>query len=109
MGRVEDYRRTAWDCFRLAEATSNPETRASMLELAQVWQGLADKAERNDQYRLASYRAKAWACETRARHAADPSRRADLEAFAQMWLSLTEPLPDHLRGAYEAPPAPTHH
>ena len=101
MGSVEEYRRTAWDCLRLAEGTSNPDTRASMLELAQGWLGLADKAERNDQYRLAGYRAKAYECQSRARRANDPQRRADLEIFAQLWMSLTEPIGDDVRGAYE--------
>jgi len=50
-----------------------------MLELAQVWLGLADKAKRYDQYRLAGYRAKAWACEARARRAPDPQQRVELE------------------------------
>jgi hypothetical protein len=105
MATVEEYRRTAWDCLKLAEGASNPETRASMLELAQVWLDLADKAERYDQYRLAGYRAKAYECQSRARRVSDPERRADLETFAQLWVSLTEPVPE-LRGAYEAPPLP---
>ena len=33
-------------------------------------------------------------------------RRADLETFAQMWMSLTEPVSDELRGAYEMSTAP---
>src|SRR5438876_1612739 len=107
MGSVTEYRRTAWDCLRLAEGASNAQTRASMLELAQVWLGLADKAERNDQYRLVGYRAKAYECQSRAQRAADPQRRADLEAFAQLWMSLTEPIGDDLRGAYEMTTAPT--
>jgi hypothetical protein len=105
MSTVEEYRRTAWDCLKLAEATSNAQTRASMLELAQVWLGLADKAERNDRYRLAGYRAKAYECQSRARRAEDPQRRADLETFARLWMSLTEPIGD-LRGAYEVTRAP---
>jgi hypothetical protein len=82
MDTVEEYRRAAWDCLKLAEATSNPETRASMLHLAQVWMVLAEGAERSDQYRLAAYRAKAWECEARARRADDPQR--SLETFARM-------------------------
>jgi hypothetical protein len=87
MVTVEEYRRTAWDCLKLAEGTSNAQTHASMLELAQVWLGLADKAERNDQYRLVGYRAKAYECQSRARQVEDPQRRADLETFAQLWMS----------------------
>lgn len=104
MDMVEEYRHAAWDCLKLAEATSNPETRASMLHLAQVWTALAERAERSDQYRLAAYRAKAWECETRARRADDTQRRVDLETFARMWMTLTEPVADEpLRGAYELP------
>ena len=109
MNTPEEYRRTAWDCLKLAEATCNPETRSSMLDLAQVWMGLANKAERADHYRLVGYRAKAYECRSRARRAEDPQRRADLETFAEMWMSLTEPVPD-LRGAYEMPaPSALHH
>ena len=100
MATAEEYRRSAWDCLKLAEATTNAATRASMLELAQVWVGLADKAERNDQYRIAGYRAKAYECHSRARRVSDAQRREELETFAQLWMSLTEPAPD-LRGAYE--------
>src|SRR5262245_40792793 len=110
MNTAEEYRRTAWDCLKLAEATLDPRTRASMLDLAQVWVGLADRAARNNQYRLAGYRAKAWACEARARHAKNPRQREDLQIFAQLWMSLTEPLPYDLRGAYELPrPTAQHH
>jgi hypothetical protein len=100
MGTADEYRRTAWDCLSLAEATSNPETRASMLDLAQVWMGLAEKVERVDHYRVVRYRAKAYECQSRAQRAEDPQCRADLETFAQLWMSLTESGPD-LRGAYE--------
>ena len=75
-----------------------------MLDLAQVWVGLAEKAERNDQYRLATYRARAYECQARARHVSDPQRRTDLETFAELWMSLAEPPPE-LRGAHEAPPS----
>lgn len=34
----------------------------------------------------------------------DPERRVDLLLFGRMWLSLTEPIEDDLRGAYELPP-----
>jgi hypothetical protein len=104
MATVAEYRRAAWDCLKLAEATSNAATRASMLELAQVWIGLAEKAERNDQYRLATYRARAYECQSRARHVSDPQRRTDLETFAELWMSLAEPPPE-LRSAHEAPPS----
>jgi hypothetical protein len=104
MGTAEDYRRIAWDCLKLAEATSNPQTSAAMLNLSQDWVRLAEQAERNDQYRLYGYRAKAWEFAARAQSVNDPERRADILRFAGMWMSLTEPIKDDLRGAYELPP-----
>ena len=50
------------------------------------------------------YRAKAWECLSLAESVNDPERRADLLRFARMWMSLTEPIKDDLRGAYELPP-----
>jgi hypothetical protein len=100
-----EYRRTAWDCLRLAEAASNPNTSASMLGLAQYWVRLAEEAERNTQYGWSGYQAKAWECAARAQSLSDPEQRADMLRYAGMWLSLTEPIRhDHLRGAYELPP-----
>ncbi len=58
----------------------------------------------NDQHRLYGYRAKAWECAARAQAVNDPERRADMLRFAGMWMSLTEPIKDDLRGAYELPP-----
>ena len=104
MGTAEQYRRAAWDCLKLAETTSNPQTSSAMLNLAQEWVSLAEQAERNDQYRLAGYRAKAWECLSLAESVDDPERRVDLLLFGRMWLSLTEPIEDDLRGAYELPP-----
>jgi hypothetical protein len=113
MGTAEQYRHTAWDCLKLAEASSNPQTRASMLGLAQDWVKLAKRAERNDQSKLTEYRAKGfgtWArgyraraqdCMSLAESTNDPERRADLLLFARMWMSLTEPIAYDLRGAYE--------
>jgi hypothetical protein len=117
VGTAEQYRGTAWDCLKLAEASSNPQTRASMLGLAQEWVKLAEQAERNNQYKLTEYRTKgygAWArgyrakaqdCMSLAESTKDPERRADLLLFARMWMSLTEPMGDDLRGAYELPPS----
>src|SRR5713101_581571 len=104
MGTAEEYRRIAWDCLKLAEATSNLQTSACMLNLAQDWVRLAEQAERNNQYRLYGYRAKAWEYLSLAESVNDPERRADLLLFGRMWLSLTEPIKDDLRGAYELPP-----
>jgi hypothetical protein len=86
MGTAEQYRRVAWDYLKLAEATSNPKTGASLLNLADYW------ARRADQ------------CAARAQSISDPEGRADMLRFAGMWLSFTEPTKDELRGAYEWPP-----
>lgn len=104
MSTAQEYRRTAWDCLRLAEAASNPNASASMLNLAQYWVRLAKEAERNGQYGLSRYHARAWECAARAQSMSDTERRADMLRFAGMWLSLTEPIRDDLRGAYELPP-----
>ena len=104
MGTAEEYRRIGWDCLKLAEATSNPQTSASMLNLAprlgQV--GGTSRTERSIQ--IGRNRAKAWECLSLAESVDDPEQRADLLLFARMWLSLTEPIKDELRGAYELPP-----
>src|SRR5205085_6377902 len=55
---AEQYRNLAWDCLKLAEGTSNGDTRASMLDLAQRWLRLAEQSERTPQYQRAGYRAK---------------------------------------------------
>jgi hypothetical protein len=85
MGTAEKYREVAWDYLKRAEATSNPKTTASRLNLADYWVGRADE------------------CAARAQSISDPDQRADMLRFAGMWLSLTEPTKDELRGAYEWP------
>ncbi len=87
MGTAEEYRHVAWDCLKLADASSNPQTHASLLNLSQYWVRLAEEAERS-----------------RAQSINDPERRADMLRFAGMWMSLTEPIQHELRGAYELPP-----
>src|SRR2546430_15241124 len=103
MGTAEEYRRIAWDCLKLAEATSNPQTSASMLNLAQDWVRLAEQAERNDQYRLYGYRAKAWECLSLAESVNDLERRAGLLLFGRVWVGLAGTVNDGLRGACEVP------
>jgi hypothetical protein len=100
MHTAHEYRRIAWDCLKLAEGTSNSQTRGSMLSLAQQWVSLAEKSEREDRYRVSGYRAKARECVSLAESMKDPERRADLLLFGRLWMSLTEPIED-LRGAYE--------
>jgi len=104
MATSEEYRRIAWDCLKLAEATCSTETRESMLRLAQDWLKLSEQSKRNDQHRMSGYRAKAWECLSLAESTNDPERRVDLLLFGRLWLNLTEPLGYELRGAYELPP-----
>jgi hypothetical protein len=92
MGTAEQYRRTAWDCLKFAEGTSNPQTRGSLLDLSQEWVNLAEQAERNDPNKLREYQAKgfrawAWAqeCMSLAESVNDPERRADLLTFGRLW------------------------
>src|SRR6266480_6908869 len=85
MSTAEQYRRVAWAYLKLAEATSNPKTGASLVNLADYC------AKRADQ------------CAARAQSISDPERHADMLRFAGIWLSLTEPAKDGLRGAYEWP------
>ena len=85
MSTADEYRRVAWHYLKLAEATSNQKTGASLLNLADYWAKRADE------------------CAARAQSISDPERRADMLRFAGLWLSLTEPAKDELRGAYEWP------
>src|SRR5881392_3999035 len=102
MKTAAQYRNFARDCLKLAEGTSNGDTRASMLDLAQRWLRLAEQSERTPQYQRAGYRAKAWECLSRAESINDPERRADLLGFGRLWMSLAEPIGAvALRGAYE--------
>jgi hypothetical protein len=45
---VDRYRQFAEKCVRVAQQTSNPNDKALLLEMAEVWRRLADKAERED-------------------------------------------------------------
>lgn len=44
-----DYRERAAECLRLANETTNPHHRATLLEMAQAWLRLLDQAEKNAQ------------------------------------------------------------
>ena len=48
---AEEYRLAVWDCLKMAEVTSHPETLDYLLNLAQRWARMAEQAERNDRYR----------------------------------------------------------
>jgi hypothetical protein len=60
MSTAEEYRRVGWHYLKLAEATSNPKTGASLLNLADSWAKRADE------------------CAARAQSISDPERRADM-------------------------------
>jgi hypothetical protein len=53
MGRIRDrfmaladqYKRRAAECVRMAERADNPEDKALLLQMAQTWLRLAEKAE----------------------------------------------------------------
>jgi hypothetical protein len=51
MNAAEEYRLAAWDCLKMAEVTSHPETLDYLLNFAQHWARMAEQAERNDRYR----------------------------------------------------------
>jgi hypothetical protein len=44
MGRSEEYRRFAAECLEMASAFDNPQARAVLLQMAQVWFRLAGEA-----------------------------------------------------------------
>jgi hypothetical protein len=43
MASGDDYRRYAAECLALAQQTSNPDDKARLLQMAQVWRDLANK------------------------------------------------------------------
>jgi hypothetical protein len=45
--KAEEYRRLAQECRAMACTLSNAEARVSALQMAQVWQRLADEQDRN--------------------------------------------------------------
>lgn len=45
MGRSQEYRLFAARCLEMARATADEQTRAVMLQMAQVWSRLADEIE----------------------------------------------------------------
>ncbi len=45
MGRSAEYRRFAVRCLEIARATGDQQTKAVMLQMAQVWSRLADEAD----------------------------------------------------------------
>ena len=45
MSRVDEYRRYAAECLRIAQETCDPEAKARLLNMAQKWRELGEKAE----------------------------------------------------------------
>jgi hypothetical protein len=45
--KAEEYRQLAQQCLAMARTLSNAEARMSALQMAQVWQRLADEQDRN--------------------------------------------------------------
>ena len=44
MGKSDEYRRYARECLEMASAINDPRARASLLQMAQVWFRLAERA-----------------------------------------------------------------
>jgi hypothetical protein len=45
MALADQYKRRAAECVRMAERTDNPDDKALLLQMAQTWLRLAEKAE----------------------------------------------------------------
>ena len=48
MGRSDEYRRYAAECLEMASVVHDPKTRATLLQMAQVWLRLAGQRELQD-------------------------------------------------------------
>ncbi len=48
MARAEEYRRYAAECIRVAQQTKNSSDKAMLLDMAQKWRALAEKAASED-------------------------------------------------------------
>ncbi len=56
MGRSAEYRRFAMRCLEIARATGDQQTKAVMLQMAQVWSRLADEADAASDARSRSHK-----------------------------------------------------
>jgi hypothetical protein len=45
MGLADQYKRRAAECVRMSERTDNADDKALLLQMAQTWMRLAEKAE----------------------------------------------------------------
>jgi len=52
MERLDQYRRIVWDCLQMAEASQDPQSRLSLVQMAQSFVDLADQAEKNSRLDL---------------------------------------------------------
>ena len=48
MGRSDQYRRYAAECLEMASVTHDPNSRAALLQMAQVWLRLASQPTRHN-------------------------------------------------------------
>jgi hypothetical protein len=48
MALADQYKRRAAECVRMAERASNPEDKALLLQMAETWLRLAEKAEERE-------------------------------------------------------------
>ena len=49
MALTDQYKRRAAECVRMAERTGDPEDKALLLQMAQTWLRLAERAEDRDE------------------------------------------------------------
>lgn len=49
MARAEDYRRYAAECLRVAQQLTDPTDKAKLVQMAQKWRELAQKADQSDE------------------------------------------------------------
>ena len=49
MNNHERYRNNAEHCLRLANETNNPGIKGKLIDMAELWMKLAEKAERNNE------------------------------------------------------------
>jgi len=47
MGAAQNYHRMALECLELAEAARDPANQDTLIHMAELWAGLADRAEAN--------------------------------------------------------------
>lgn len=52
MNKPDCYRQYALECLRLANDTNEPSTKAVLIDMAQAWIKLADRAQKNRQLGL---------------------------------------------------------